>query len=274
MEGYKIMGKEKDRSNKAKSIIFYSRTYRHLKRDKVGTVLFAVFFVLPIFALMLFYYDDLSLLMARFATWFMGVAAPGVEVALESDSYIPLFGPVYYITLPTVFPKMSFIFTNILITTALLIFFSAWPRKGQPISIYLAIVFIIHIMSCLFFTLSANAFSYTAVEYSGMYVKQQVGIWITFLVLIGLCMGLLGRGHLVRRVLTVAAVLLYSFVFGTIRYALFMWIISEFSVLYIPLMFFILGPFFDFLYFVLIYSISVNGTIKDKGEENEKWVWA
>ena len=42
-----------------------------------------------------------------------------------------------------------------------------------------------------------------------------------------------------------------------------------------PVMFFALGPLFDFLYFVAIYAISVNGMIriydsKRKGE----WLWA
>ena len=88
-------------------------------------------------------------------------------------------------------------------------------------------------------------------------------------------MGLLGRGGLLRRAFTVVFIMLYSFLFGFIRYVLFLWVLYRFSVLYMPLMFFALGPFFDFLYFVSIYSISTNGMIriyesKMKGE----WLWA
>ena len=56
---------------------------------------------------------------------------------------------------------------------------------------------------------------------------------------------------------------------------LFPYTIAEYSDLYVPIMFFVLGPFFDFLYFVMVYSISMNRMIrKYQSDRRDEWVWA
>ena len=70
--------------------------------------------------------------------------------------------------------------------------------------------------------------------------------------------------------------ILYSLVFGIIRYILFLYVLQRFSVLYMALMFFVFGPFFDFLYLVGIYSIFINKMIElyESQAGKDEWLWS
>lgn len=263
-----------DRSETSKNRIYFARTYRHLKINRPECLLFLFLFILPSLLLLLFFYDELTWLMAMGANHILQ-ASEGLQAEIASGTFLPQLGPTYYLVLPTRQPDYPLILGNLAVSLCLVWLLSTGPRKGRPIAVYLSIILLIHIMACIFFLLGKDLLPYTIEDFSDLYVKQQIGIWITFLVLIGLVMGLLGRGGLLRRAFTVVFIMLYSFLFGFIRYVLFLWVLYRFSVLYMPLMFFALGPFFDFLYFVSIYSISTNGMIriyesKMKGE----WLWA
>lgn len=263
-----------DRSGTNKNRIYFARTYRHLKVNRSECLIFLLLFILPSLLLLLFFYDELTWLMAMGAARILQ-AAEGLQAELNAGIFLPLLGPTYYLVLPTRQPDYPLILGNLAVSLGLVWLLSTGPRKGRPVAIYLSIILLIHTMACIFFLLGKDRLPYTMEDFSDLYVKQQIGIWITFLVLIGLVMGLLGRGGLLRRAFTVVFIMLYSFLFGFIRYVLFLWVLYRFSVLYMPLMFFALGPFFDFLYFVSIYSISTNGMIriyesKMKGE----WLWA
>ena len=67
-----------------------------------------------------------------------------------------------------------------------------------------------------------------------------------------------------------------AYTFGIIRYILFLYILQRFSVLYMALMFFVFGPFFDFLYLVGIYSIFMNKMIElyESQAGKDEWLWS
>ena len=257
-----------------KKQIYFARTYRHLRMNRLETILFLVLLVVPALIVLLFFYDELAFAMSNFAGYAFKAAGLS-EVQMASSTFIPGLGPSYYLKIPNVQPGYGLILGNLAAALFLVWLFSTGLRKGKPVSVYLSIVFLIHIMTCVFFLLGRDLFPYTASDYADLYVKQEIGIWITFLVLIGLVMGILGRGGILRRMLTVVCLMAYSFLFGAARYIVFLWVLSKFSVLYMPLMFFALGPFFDFLYFVAIYAVCTNSMIrmydsKRKGD----WTWA
>ena len=254
--------------------IYFARTYRHLKANRAECALFLLLFILPCLVLLLLFYDELTWVMTNGAVWMIQQAG-GPRAEISAGTFLPRLGPAYYAVLPTTQPDYSLILGNLAVCLGTVWVLSTGPRKGRPVAVYLSIMLLIHTMACAFFLLGKDLMPYTLEDFSDLYIKQQIGIWITFLVLIGLVMGVLGRGAILRRMLTVVSIMLYSFVFGFVRYVLFLWILYRFSVLYMPLMFFALGPFFDFLYFVAIYAISTNGVIriyntKKKGD----WVWA
>lgn len=73
--------------------------------------------------------------------------------------------------------------------------------------------------------------------------------------------GIIGDRGVIYKLLTLLAVMLYSIVFGTVRYVIFIWLLYRFSVIYMAFFYFIIGPMFDFLYLVMIYAVFVDRMI-------------
>jgi hypothetical protein len=128
----------------------------------------------------------------------------------------------------------------------------------------------------VFFFFGTSLFPYSATVYSELYVKQQVGIWLCFLLISGLVTALLGTGNVFLRIVTLVGIMAYSFVFGFVRYFVFMYIVSNVSVLYMAALFFALGPFFDFMYLVFIYGMYVEKIIDvyDSDKGRDVWQWS
>lgn len=68
--------------------------------------------------------------------------------------------------------------------------------------------------------------------------------------------------------------IIYSIVFGTLRYIIFLFIVSKFSVIYMALLFFAFGPLIDFIYIVGIYSFYSNRLAKTLKNNETVWKWS
>jgi len=119
-------------------------------------------------------------------------------------------------------------------------------------------------------------FPYTASDYSDLYIKQEVSLWISYLIISGLITGFIGFKDILRKMIVMISIMLYSFLFGIVRYIFFLYVIHEFSILFMPVLFFTLGPFFDFLYFVFFYGIYVDKAVKRyaSAKGRGQWEWA
>lgn len=259
-----------------KNKIYYPRTYRHLVANNHQSILFLLFIVVPSLILLMFFYDDLTRLMAKTAITVLGGALPFSLLTTSFHEFIPRLGDVAVVKLVTSSPSELLVFLSIVAMLVALVILSTGKRLGKPVSIYLTFMTLIHLISCLFFFFAADHFPYTAVDYSELYVKQQVGIWFSMLVLSGLITGFLGSKGIIRRIITFFGIMSYSIFFGIIRYAFFLFIISKFSILYMGLLFFALGPFFDFMYLILIYGIYADSMIKvyDSKSGRGEWSWS
>lgn len=261
------MGKEK---------IYLSRTYRHLKVNKAESILFLTLLVLPCLIALLLGYGKVTQWVSELTAAALQQILPSLSTGFQQHIFIPGMAKIQTVTVPTTVPDVSFILVNIVITLGIIVTAMSGKRKTKPISIYLAIMLFIHLVNCVFFLFAGEAFPYSAMDYSELYMKQQVGIWICFLIIIGLVTGILGTGGLWLRIVTFAGVMLYSFVFGLLRYILFLYIIFRFSMLYMAVFFFALGPFFDFLYLVSIYGFYLNKLtdMYTSGKRKEEWIWS
>jgi len=113
---------------------------------------------------------------------------------------------------------------------------------------------------------------YSMVIYLDLYMKTVVCIWliIPYILLIGfipLPINFLQKLGIILLTVT------YSIIFGLLRYIVYIYILREFSYLFMAIIFFMFGPFFDFVYVVGFYSVFVsNLAVKIKGDET-KWGW-
>ncbi len=257
-----------------KKDIFYARTYRHLEINLWRSMLYSLFIVVPSVLLFIINIENITQIMSEIVVFVFGKTAPGISLYIREDAF-SILATMKFIEFPTVYPEAGATLLNFLIALTIIIFCNTGRRKGKPVPIYITIMAMIHIINCVYFIFATNYFPYTTFEYSNLYIKQQLGIWLAFIVMVGMVTALQGKIGFGYRLLMYVAVMSYSFIFGTIRYILFLYVIEEFSILYMAVMFFVLGPFFDFLYLVWIYGIFMNKVIQlhetTKGKGMWKW---
>lgn len=261
---------------KLKKQIDFARTYRRLTVNKLETTLYLLLFVLPFLILLLLYYSKITYGITQISSYILDGYIPVNSNRVGSSQLLYFFGEVNFLKMPNVIPDFKFILVNFIVALICLIFCATGKRAGQPLSIFLIMVLLTHLSSCLFFTFFSEYFPYTASDYSELYIKQEVSIWISFVIISGLITGFLGFKGIIRRMITMISIMSYSLVFGIIRYIFFMYVIYKCSILYMAVLFFILGPLFDFLYFVFFYGIYIDESIKryDSEQGRGQWEWA
>lgn len=258
-----------------KSKIYYTRTYRKLKSGGWKGVLVAGILMIPALFLLLWNCYKITRGMSWMAVRFLCDRFRGLQIQIV-DSEFPIIGKISIVELPTVYPGLKEVIINLLIIMGMAIFACTGKRKGKPAAIFSMIVLVTHLINCVYFLFGSNYFPYTAYQYSDLYMRQQIGIWIFFIVLAGGVIGLMGSKGLLFKILAFWGIIFYSVIFGVARYVFFLYILERFSIFYMALLFFVFGPFFDFLYLVGIYALYVNKMRKiyDSDKGREEWVWS
>lgn len=267
---------QNNHNNIEKEKIFYSRTYRYLSANKIESILYLLILVLPCLILLLLNYGKLSVLVSDITARILELMVPGIEINYSTVEFIPFLEKIKIVVLPTKLPTFTFTTVNICISFLLLLFSRYRKINNNPLGIFLGIMIFIHIINCTYFLFASEVFPYTAKDYSKLYMQQQIGIWISFLIIIGFVISILGYKKLFLRIITFFGVMIYSFLFGLLRYILVLYVVYKFSLLYVAIFFFALGPFFDFLYLVSLYAFFVNKMIDvyDGEKERGQWKWS
>jgi hypothetical protein len=263
-----------DNQIKLKKKIHLSRTYRRLKVDRVSQNLYLFLWVVPFLIIFLYTYSIITFFLTDLAYFSLLPYQSMDEMGKVYSDFLPYFGGVYHLTVPDVVaPNNRFIAANMIFSLIIFLVCVSGRRSGHPFGIFVSMAVFIHMVSCIYFVFAPDYFPYTNSDYSELYIKQQVGIWLSFLSISGFITAFLGIGSIFRRIQTFIAIMLYSFSFGIIRYIVFLFILSKVSVLYMALMFFSFGPFFDFLYLVYIYGLYVEKVISVSESQEGKGVW-
>lgn len=254
-----------------KKQIQYSRTYRYIKFNKINMFLGIFLCILPLCLLVVFYYTEITLFISRIAMHVLNPLFMENVLSIETAEFIIWLGPVHYLSLPGKFPSIGFIWLNLFVTLVSLFLLST-VVKTRPLTIFLSISLWVHVCSAVFFTFFSEYFPYDATEYSGLYIKQQVGIYFFIPIIIGVALIMLPVNFF-KAWLTIAFCALYSFIFGIVRYITFMFILSKISIIYMASLFFSFGPFIDFLYLVCIYSLVASNTAVELKRNKGVWRW-
>lgn len=219
----------------------------------------------------LFFYPQLTKVVCVITDAVISPFFPPDTVKLVRVDYIKSIGDISFLDLPGVFPSYAFSLLN---AVGCLAFLLLLPRieRIKPVMIFLMVIFSIHLISAVFFIFAPAAFPYDAVDGSRLYMLQQISIWFFAPLIMGLAVMPL-PAQPSAKAFTMLLTYLYSLVFGTVRYAVFLFIMAKLSMLYMAVIFFALGPLADFIYIVGIYGVYVTQlTNKLKGDLNI-WKW-
>lgn len=254
--------------------MFYPRTFRRFSLERKKQWFFLLLIALPVLLLVLFGFPWLTEQLARLSLAVLSPFFPPDSFSVASSDFISDIADVSFVTLFTLLPTMKFAFVNLVVALILLFLcLTVVNRRGKSLSIYLSINVIIFLLGCVFFILTPESFPYTAAEYSELYIKQQVGILIAITAISGVIITFQTAGKSLWRIATFLSIVIYSLCFGLSRYIAFLFIIGKCSILYVPTMFFTLGPFFDFLYVVFLYSVFSEKLIKSSSSIEGRSVW-
>ena len=263
---------KKIKQDKFKDKINFARTYRKLSSDKISELLTFFICIIPFFLGILFFYPEITLMISKVAAAVLKPYYDYPVIIVNKAEYIKAIGPIYFISLPGSIPSMEFSIINLLGSIIGLLILPHINRM-KPLVIFSIVTLLTHLTSSVFFTFNPQYFPYDLVDYSNLYMKQQIGIYLFTIIVIGMAISLL-PGKKLTKFFTISLVFGYSLIFGTVRYIFFIYILSKISLIYMASLFFTFGPFVDFLYVVCIYSLFLNKTSQKVTADMEVWQWS
>ena len=253
------MGNKRDATEGApiKKLIDYSRDYRRMSRPSVWNYAFAAYTAIPIVLVYLLFYRQISFALSQ---WAGRILASVTEetVSIVSKAYLPGLGNIHFLDIAGTTPSFTCALLVAMASIVLIIICSQINRNARPIMIYFCMGLYVLFFSALFFVFFPERFPYTLTQYSELYMKQQIAMWITISSLAGIAFGLLcerGGQKFVAFFIAVAV----SFLCGCLRYVVYLYILHAASSLLMATMFFSFGVLFDFLKLICIFSIYSRG---------------
>jgi hypothetical protein len=139
----------------------------------------------------------------------------------------------------------------------LLAFFCSRTRQiVKPIALWLVLVLAIAAISALYFLLFPQKFPYTAKDFALFYTFTQAGIFAFIPLALGIALSVYSFTLAVCLINlgVICFTLFYAFLFGTIRYIVFLYALQKFSYLWMANLFFNFGPLVDIIYISGIYT--------------------
>lgn len=236
--------------------IGYPRFGRTLKFNKYLFLLQSTFLVVVFEFLVAYFLQDYFKLLSSITKSFLADS--------YTASYKLLNFTIEYSTpygrLPTAQESLIYFIVSLLL---LLFLISRLNPLSKFISAWLMYITFVYLVSSLYFLFFLDKFPYTEKEFAKLYTLQQTGTFIFIPIILGLSLSIFTFSWLnpLLNTFTVAITLLYSSVFGGVRYIIFTYILKELSYIHMPAMFFLFGPLLDFIYIVSFYSLCVYVTL-------------
>ena len=193
-----------------------------------------------------------------------------IHYEIAKSSFI--IGDLYILDIFGYYPSFILSIYSALISAGLIIVVPMLKFINKPTSIWLNLVFIINLISSIYFIFFSEYFTYSMWSFLEIYWKTEIYIWliIPYFLIIGF---IPLPAEFLTKLKYVFITLVYAIIFSCIRYIAIIYILREFSYIYMAVLFFMFGPFFDLIYIVSFYSVFVNKISKKLRKDNSKWEW-
>jgi hypothetical protein len=254
----------------AKSLIYYHRAYRKITGSGRLFLLELIGISLPLSLLILFASPFITAWMSNIAQSVLSSYFPSQTIRVIEKAF--LLGNVSYVGIDGTYPSTLASFINLLISVGLIIFLPR-VKRNKNIAIYFVFLAAINLVSSVYFVLTPHAFPYTVTNFSELYIKAEISMWLFIPLILGMAFLPL-PAPILPKLLLIAFTLIYSLIFGTLRYIIFLFIVSKFSVIYMALLFFAFGPLIDFVYIVGIYCFYNSKLAHNLKGSESVWKWS
>jgi hypothetical protein len=253
-----------------KSQIYYHRAHRKISFS--WTTLFIEFFLfIPVcWLLIITVYPSLTRLASQFLLEWGAPLHPVSTSSLTEKAF--MFGNVATPDIPGRYPTPQLTYA-VFILSVLVIFLVTKIRIPKPVAIWVIFVCLVNLVSALFFTFFPAYFPYTVQQFSELFIKTEITIWLFVPVVMEASLLPLPSSK-ITKFLAVLFSLLYAMAFGVVRYVLFVQILVKFSYIFMTVLFFCFGPFIDFIVVVGVYSFYVSLISKKINQDLRVWNWS
>jgi hypothetical protein len=252
-----------------KTLIYYHRAYRKITGSSRAFIFEFFFTTIPLSIIILFLYPMITAQMSLFTYKFLLPYYPTGSIFLLEKTFI--LGNVSMVVVPGSYPSIMTCLINFIISFAM-IFLLPKTKIGRNFAIIAVFWAMINLSSVLFFSVIPFEFPYTVEDYSELYVKSEVSMWFFIPFILGIAFLPLPSSF-IPKILIIIFTTVYSIIFGTLRYIVFLYIVSQYSVLYMAILFFAFGPLIDFVYIVGIYSYYTYFLAKKLKGDDSIWKW-
>jgi hypothetical protein len=224
----------------------------------------------PLFLLILFTYPFITDGMSSIARWTLSSHyLPGTTSVIQKAF---LIGDVSFIDIPGRYPTMLETIINLTISLVLIILLPH-SKRDKNIAIYFVFLAAINLVSSVYFSLATHSFPYTVTNFSELYIKAEISMWLFIPFILGMAFLPLPAPTF-HKLMLIVFTMVYSLIFGTLRYIIFLFILSKWSVIYMALLFFAFGPLIDFVYIVGIYSYYNSRLAHNLKGSESVWKWS
>jgi len=245
------------------------RSYRKLQYGSVSGRMISHFIVFAILAVLTFIF------LGKLSYLYTGLAAKLVNgrlADLNMESIRLFYSNVWILNAQGSYPSQSQLFIVALVSIILWIVMLVVKKIPLPIRLGIKVLGVINLVGCIYFWLWADKFPYILRDMSELYLSAEIGMW--FAIPLMLLFALLPIPvPLVYKIMLVIFTLIYTFVFGFIRYALFVMIIAKYSYLWMALLYFVFGAFFDFAFMMAFYSYFISLAAPGIFRKERIWRW-
>ena len=247
----------------------YHRSYRKLHYGRLGLKLFTHLLLFLVIAVLIL------LFLEQLTYFYSGMTASLLTQNIKElyMSTTPLFFQnIWIVDAQGVLPSQVMLFWVALFSIIAWLIVLVIKEIPLPIRLGVKVLGFLNLAGCIYFWFWGKHFPYVMRDFSTLYVSAEIGMWIAIPLM--LIFALLPIPVLLwKKTVLVLFTLLYTFVFGFIRYALFIFILAKFSYLWMAFLYFVLGVFFDFAFMIAFYSYFISLVAPSIFRKQKVWKW-
>jgi hypothetical protein len=254
-----------------KERIYYHRAYKTLAGPRRASILVLCLLAGGLSLAILLLHQEI---LQRFV-WVAGEALHrcGVQAEVRAWPFLPpLVEDLPILDAVCVFPSRQLALAHFLVSLLVVLGAPQLRRLPRALTVYVVFLALLNAASAAFLLLAPQLYPYDIADFSLLYLGIELGIWVLTPLLLAWVLGPL-PGAAVLKILLAAATAAYAMLFGAVRYAAFLYLLNELTILPMAALFFALGPLVDFVYLVAIYSLYVNLVALRLRSHPEAWRW-
>ena len=247
----------------------HHRSYRKLDYTNLSLIIITHLLVYAFFVVfVLLFVKQLSLLYSSLAEALLHNRLPGLHLETVDLFYTQ----IWILTGEGSFPTQVQLVTVGAISLVALLLSYVFSKLSLPLRLIIQVVCVLNILACLFFWFWAKYFPYELFTFSGLYLKTEIGMWLALPLILLFSLAPIPISIL-PKIGLITFILLYTYIFGFMRYALLLYILHQYSYLWMSFLYFILGAFFDFAFMIAFYSNFLSIVAPNIQKDKRKWRW-